>query len=63
MEKEDYLPYPATVNDDSLHRHVKRVGKLILGPENVKEGSQVMSGEDFAFYQELIPGTMLSIGI
>lgn len=51
------------MNDESLHLHVKRVGKLLLGSENVKVGAKVMAGEDFAFYQELIPGVMLSIGI
>ncbi|XP_022722711.1 IAA-amino acid hydrolase ILR1-like 3 [Durio zibethinus] len=61
--KEDYLPYPAVVNDDSLHQHVQKVGRLLLGPENVKRGNKAMVGEDFAFYQEIIPGFMLSIGI
>ncbi|KAB1228253.1 IAA-amino acid hydrolase ILR1-like 3 [Morella rubra] len=61
--KEDFPLYPAVVNDGSLHLHVKRVGKLLLGSENVKVGTKVMAGEDFAFYQELIPGVMLSIGI
>ncbi|KAG7974165.1 hypothetical protein I3843_06G034800 [Carya illinoinensis] len=62
--KEEYFPlYPAVVNDERLHLHVERVGKLLLGPENVKVGKKVMAGEDFAFYQELIPGSMLSIGI
>lgn len=63
MKEEDFPPYPAVVNDERLHLHVGRVGKLFLGPENVKVGSKVMAGEDFAFYQELIPGVMLSIGI
>ncbi|GMH09080.1 hypothetical protein Nepgr_010920 [Nepenthes gracilis] len=60
---EDYPPYPATVNDESLHQHVEAVGRLMLGPENVLKAKKAMAGEDFAFYQELIPGNMLSIGI
>ncbi|XP_059459289.1 IAA-amino acid hydrolase ILR1-like 5 isoform X2 [Corylus avellana] len=63
MKEEDFPAYPAVVNDERLHLHVGRVGKLLFGPENVKVGSKVMAGEDFAFYQELIPGVMLSIGI
>ncbi|KAJ8748129.1 hypothetical protein K2173_012595 [Erythroxylum novogranatense] len=59
----DYPPYPATINDDNLHLYVQRVGKLLLGPENVRTGKKVMAGEDFAFYQEHVPGVMLSIGI
>ncbi|KAK2972803.1 hypothetical protein RJ640_028331 [Escallonia rubra] len=63
MREEDMPPYPACVNDETLHRHVDRVGRILLGPENVKVANKVMAGEDFAFYQELIPGVMLSIGI
>ncbi|CAI0392149.1 unnamed protein product [Linum tenue] len=63
MKYEDYPPYPAVVNDERLNEHVQRVGKLLLGAENVKIGKKVLAGEDFAFYQELIPGVMLSIGI
>ncbi|KAJ6867937.1 IAA-amino acid hydrolase ILR1-like 3 [Populus alba x Populus x berolinensis] len=55
--------YPATVNDEKLNLHVERVSGVIFGPENVKMGEKVMAGEDFAFYQEVIPGVMLSIGI
>ncbi|KAG5558940.1 hypothetical protein RHGRI_008776 [Rhododendron griersonianum] len=63
MDREDHPPYPACVNDEGLHQHVKRTGGLVLGPENVKVCDKVMAGEDFAFYQELIPGVMFSIGI
>ena len=55
--------YPATVNDEKLNLHVVRVSGLLFGPENVKMDKKVMAGEDFAFYQEVIPGVMLSIGI
>ncbi|XP_022844546.1 IAA-amino acid hydrolase ILR1-like 5 isoform X2 [Olea europaea var. sylvestris] len=63
MKEEDFPSYPATVNDQRLHQHVKRVGRIVLGPENVRSGEKVMAGEDFAFYQEMIPGAMFSIGI
>ncbi|MBA0820718.1 hypothetical protein Gohar_019767 [Gossypium harknessii] len=63
MKEKDHPLYPALVNDDGLHQHVQKVGSLLLGPENVKRGKKVMAGEDFAFYQEKIPGFMLSIGI
>ncbi|XVE58244.1 hypothetical protein DITRI_Ditri04bG0154700 [Diplodiscus trichospermus] len=63
MKEEEHPTYPAVVNDDSLHQHVEKVGRLLLGPENVKRGNKVMAGEDFAFYQEMIPGFMLGIGI
>ncbi|XP_021909578.1 IAA-amino acid hydrolase ILR1-like 5 [Carica papaya] len=63
MKEEDLPSYPALVNDETLYAHVNNVGKLMVGAENVKAGKKVMAGEDFAFYQELIPGFMLSIGI
>lgn len=59
----EHPPYPAVVNNDTLHRHVEWIGEHLLGPENVKVGNKVMAGEDFAFYGELIPAFMLSIGI
>lgn len=63
MQDVEFPTYPAVVNDESSYQHVVRVGRLLLGPNNVKVGSKVMAGEDFAFYQELIPGVMFGIGI
>lgn len=63
MKQEEFPSYPACNNDERLHQHIERVGGLLLGPENVKEGKKVMAGEDFAFYQEVIPGVMFNIGI
>lgn len=63
MHEEDHPMYPATVNDHKLHEHAERVLKLFVGPENVKPGDKIMAGEDFAFYQQKIPGYYLGIGI
>ncbi|KAF6156736.1 hypothetical protein GIB67_033205 [Kingdonia uniflora] len=63
MKQGDHPSYPAVMNDEILHQHVERVGKLLLGSENVWTANKVMAGEDFAFYQEVIPGVMLNIGI
>ncbi|BAT78938.1 hypothetical protein LR48_Vigan04g115500 [Vigna angularis] len=63
FKEEDFTPYPAAVNDNNLHLHVVRVGQLLLGPDNVHEAEKVMAGEDFAYFQQVIPGTMFSIGI
>ncbi|MCL7042993.1 hypothetical protein MKW94_030488 [Papaver nudicaule] len=63
MDIEGYPAYPVTVNDKTLQQHVRKVGKLLLGSENVEPGIKVMAGEDFAFYQEVIPGVMFQIGI
>ena len=63
FKEEAFMPYPAVVNDKDLHLHVERVGRLLLGPDNVHEAKKAMVGEDFAFYQEVIPGVLFSIGI
>ncbi|TXG56261.1 hypothetical protein EZV62_017574 [Acer yangbiense] len=63
MKEEEFPPIPAVTNDESLHLHVKRVGVLMFGPENVRLANKVMAGDDFAFYQEMILGVELSIGI
>ncbi|KAF8379837.1 hypothetical protein HHK36_029286 [Tetracentron sinense] len=63
MKDKEYPAYPAVMNDERLHHHVERVGRLLLGPKNVKMANKVMAGEDFAFYQEVVPGVMFNIGI
>ena len=63
MKGDKFPAYPATVNDDTLNRHVNNVGSLLLGPERVKVSKKTMAGEDFAFYQQKIPGVMFGIGI
>ncbi|KAK1262456.1 IAA-amino acid hydrolase ILR1-like 5 [Acorus gramineus] len=55
MKEDEYPAYPAVENDEALVRHVERVGALLLGPEKLKKLEKVMAGEDFAFYQQLIP--------
>ncbi|XP_044967203.1 IAA-amino acid hydrolase ILR1-like 5 isoform X2 [Hordeum vulgare subsp. vulgare] len=58
-----YPMYPAVVNDERLHRHIENVGRRLLGPDNVKPGEKIMAGEDFAFYQQSVPGVIFGIGI
>nr|XP_043606402.1 IAA-amino acid hydrolase ILR1-like 5 [Erigeron canadensis] len=63
MKEDEYPPYPATINDETLNKHVDQVGAMLLGPPGVKLSKKVMAGEDFAFYQEVIPGVMFGVGI
>ncbi|KAH9317627.1 hypothetical protein KI387_019396, partial [Taxus chinensis] len=55
--------YPAVENDEILHDHVKKVGATLLGSNNVKTANKIMAGEDFSFYQQIIPGVMFAIGV
>eukprot|EP00252_Welwitschia_mirabilis_P022448 TRINITY_DN6070_c0_g2_i2.p1 TRINITY_DN6070_c0_g2~~TRINITY_DN6070_c0_g2_i2.p1 ORF type:complete len:268 (+),score=76.49 TRINITY_DN6070_c0_g2_i2:254-1057(+) len=61
--EESFPIYPAVHNSDNLHNHVQQIGKELLGLNNVKVGQQVLAGEDFSFYQRVIPGVILGIGI
>ncbi|KAK3142040.1 hypothetical protein QOZ80_4BG0341400 [Eleusine coracana subsp. coracana] len=63
IKGDDYPMYPAVINDEKLHHHVEDVGRRLLGPDKVKPGEKIMAGEDFAFYQQLVPGVMFGIGI
>nr|POE44899.1 iaa-amino acid hydrolase ilr1-like 5 [Quercus suber] len=44
MKEEDYPLLPAVMNHEKLHLHVQKVGKLLLGPQNVKVGVKMMAG-------------------
>ncbi|XP_057870792.1 IAA-amino acid hydrolase ILR1-like 5 isoform X2 [Cryptomeria japonica] len=62
LEKQ-YPTCPAVENDENLHNHIKKVGATLLSSNNVKITPQMMVGEDFSFYQQIIPGVMFTIGI
>lgn len=52
-----------TVNDQRLYEHARRVSTEILGIENVHVVPKYMGSEDFAYYQEKIPGCFFFLGI
>ncbi|XP_047332924.1 IAA-amino acid hydrolase ILR1-like 4 [Impatiens glandulifera] len=62
LEKEKPI-FPATVNDESLHEYFRNIATDMLGKLNVKDISPLMGSEDFAFYQEVIPGYFFFIGM
>jgi IAA-amino acid hydrolase len=49
------------VNDEKLCHHVEDVGRRLLGLDMVKPVAKIMAGEDFALYQQLIPGVGIEI--
>ncbi|XP_073043699.1 IAA-amino acid hydrolase ILR1-like 6 [Primulina eburnea] len=55
--------YPPMVNDDEMHKHLKKVAIELVGKENYRVVEPVMGSEDFSFYAELIPATFYFIGI
>ena len=55
--------YPAVVNDDHCTQQVHDNACQFLGEENVEWLDLRMTAEDFAFYQQKIPGCYFRIGI
>lgn len=55
--------YPPTINDVNLHEFVNGVVTDMLGPSNVKEAAPITGAEDFAFYQEVVPGYFFFVGM
>nr|GMC76049.1 IAA-amino acid hydrolase ILR1-like 4 [Ipomoea batatas] len=54
---------PPTINDRDLHQHFQKVAGDLLGSSRVKDHKPMMAGEDFAFYQEAIPGYIYGLGL
>ncbi|KAF7843447.1 IAA-amino acid hydrolase ILR1-like 4 [Senna tora] len=55
--------FPPTVNDGDLHDHFQQVARDLLGIDKVKDMKPLMGSEDFAFYQEMIPGYFFLLGM
>lgn len=58
--KEDYSP---VINDGEIVKLVEKGGRYILGEDNVvKLENPTMGGEDFAYFQQEIPGAFFVVG-
>ncbi|KAM1219438.1 hypothetical protein PS1_046903 [Malus domestica] len=61
---EDEKPLsPPTINHKDLHEHFRNVAGDMLGFEKVKDHQRWMGSEDFAYYQEAIPGYFSFLGM
>lgn len=60
--KDKLRPYPATVNDEALYKHAKKVGEHLLGEPNFHLLSMSMGAEDFSFYSQKMPSSFFMIG-
>ncbi|KAF8708714.1 hypothetical protein HU200_030096 [Digitaria exilis] len=61
--EEELRPYPATVNDEAMYVHAKKVAEGLLGEANVKLSPQIMAAEDFGFFAQRIPAAFFAIGV
>lgn len=55
--------FPPTINDKNLHDYFRVVASDVLGIDKVKDMQPLMGSEDFAFYQEKIPGYFFFVGM
>ncbi|CAJ1951031.1 unnamed protein product [Sphenostylis stenocarpa] len=56
--------YPPTVNDEELHKLFVDVAGNLLGINKVNTvKTPIMASEDFALYQEVIPGYFIMLGV
>lgn len=53
---------PPTNNDERCTAIARRSAESVLGPEHVGAAAPTMGGEDFAFYQEHVPGCYFWLG-
>ncbi|PIA62236.1 hypothetical protein AQUCO_00200309v1 [Aquilegia coerulea] len=60
---EEYHPtIPPTFNDERVYEHAVRVSSHIVGKENILTAPSGMGSEDFAFYLDHVPGSLLFVG-
>ncbi|KAI3874501.1 hypothetical protein MKX03_004831 [Papaver bracteatum] len=56
------VPYPPTVNDETMYKLAKKVGTELLGEPNVYLSPMSMGAEDFSFYSQRMPAAFFSVG-
>jgi len=54
---------PPVVNDRATTAILEAAARMALGPDRVREAEQSLGGEDFAFYLQHVPGTMVRLGV
>ncbi|KAL5545774.1 hypothetical protein UlMin_005461 [Ulmus minor] len=60
--EETPLPHPVMVNDEGLYEHVKQVGEVLLGQDNVQLLPVTMGAEDFSFFSQRTAAAIFVIG-
>jgi len=58
-----FADYPATTNDPACWTVARQSAESLIGAPNVLGATPILGGEDFAFYQERIPGCFSFLGI
>ena len=55
--------YPVTWNDPDLARMAEEILRVVAGESRVVTPSPVLGAEDFAFYQQKVPGVFFYLGV
>ncbi|MFD1362072.1 M20/M25/M40 family metallo-hydrolase [Lentibacillus salinarum] len=53
---------PSMYNDPEETKRIEQMAQHVVGTENVHEMEPMMGSEDYAFYQEKIPGVYFIVG-
>ncbi|RZC78569.1 hypothetical protein C5167_002804 [Papaver somniferum] len=56
------VPYPPTLNDETMYTLAKKVGTELLGEPNTCLSPMSMGAEDFGFYARSMPAAFFSVG-
>ncbi|CAM8957049.1 unnamed protein product [Rhodiola kirilowii] len=54
---------PPTINDEAIYKQAMEASREIVGEEKLAVAPMYMGSEDFAFYLEKVPGTLLLLGM
>jgi amidohydrolase len=54
---------PPMVNDPGVSQAIDRIGRDLLGPENVQEMHKSLGAEDFGSFLDHAPGAMYTLGV
>ncbi|XWS59434.1 hypothetical protein CRYUN_Cryun08bG0121500 [Craigia yunnanensis] len=57
------LPHPVMVNGEALYEHAKKVGRTLVGENNVQLLPITMRGEDFNFFAQKTAAAIYVIGV
>lgn len=55
--------YPPTINDESCSAAARKAVEGLIGADRVAAMQPILGGEDFAFYQQRIPGCFAALGV
>jgi amidohydrolase len=58
-----FMDYPPTVNDEASWDLARKAAESVVGGQNVRPMDPLLGGEDFAFFQQRIPGCFAFLGV